>query len=51
MSEVLVEKRGAQYRITLNRPQKRNAINEALLAGVSDGLRTAMADGRAASWC
>ena len=44
MSEVLVEKRGAQYRITLNRPQKRNAINEALLAGVCDGLKAAMAD-------
>jgi methylglutaconyl-CoA hydratase len=44
MSEVLVEKRGAQYRITLNRPQKRNALNEAVLTGVSDGLKAAMAD-------
>ena len=44
MREVLLEKRGAQYRITLNRPEKRNAINEALLAGVSDGLKAAVAD-------
>jgi methylglutaconyl-CoA hydratase len=44
MSEVLLEKRGAQYRITLNRPEKRNAIDDALLKGVSDGLRTAAAD-------
>ncbi len=44
MSEVLTEKRGSQYRITLNRPEKRNAINEELIRGVSDGLRTAVAD-------
>ena len=44
MSEVLVEKRGAQYRITLNRPEKRNAINDALLRGVCDGLKAAVAD-------
>ena len=44
MNETLVEKRGAQYRITLNRPEKRNAINDALLLGVSEGLRAASAD-------
>jgi len=44
MNEVLVEKSGAQCRITLNRPDKRNAINEALIAGVSDGLKAAAAD-------
>lgn len=44
MSEVLVEKRGPQYRITFNRPDKRNAINEALLRGVSNGLKAAVAD-------
>ena len=44
MNEVLVEKRGPQFRIILNRPDKRNALNAALLAGVSDGLTAAMAD-------
>ncbi|MDE3176114.1 MAG: enoyl-CoA hydratase/isomerase family protein [Pseudomonadota bacterium] len=44
MSEVLVEKRGAQRRITLNRPDKRNAINDALLQGVSAALQAAVAD-------
>ena len=44
MSEVVVETRGPQRRIILNRPDKRNAINEALLKGVSDALRGAVAD-------
>jgi enoyl-CoA hydratase/carnithine racemase len=44
MSEVLIEKRGAQFRITLNRPEKRNAINDALLRGVDEGFRSASAD-------
>jgi enoyl-CoA hydratase/carnithine racemase len=44
MSEVLVETRGPQRRIVLNRPDKRNAINEALLKGVSDALQSAVAD-------
>ncbi|HXT05867.1 MAG TPA: enoyl-CoA hydratase-related protein [Roseiarcus sp.] len=46
MSEVVVEISGAQCRITLNRPEKRNALNEAMLKGVSDGLKAAMADAR-----
>jgi methylglutaconyl-CoA hydratase len=46
MSEVLTEARGAQFRITLNRPEKRNAIDAALLAGVSEGLKAAVADPR-----
>ena len=44
MSEVLLETRGTQFRITLNRPDKRNAINEALIAGDCEGLRAAAAD-------
>ena len=44
MSEVLVETQGAQCRITLNRPDKRNAINQALIEGVGEGLRAAEAD-------
>jgi len=44
MSEVLVENRGPQSRITLNRPDKRNAINEAVLKGVADAFQAAVAD-------
>lgn len=41
---VLTGKRGAGYWMTLNRPERRNAINEALLNGVSAGLDAAVAD-------
>lgn len=44
MSEVLLDRRGAALWITLNRPERRNAINEALLNGVSHGIETAVAD-------
>ena len=44
MNEVLTERRGAQYRIVLNRPQKRNALNEAVIKGIADGLGAAAAD-------
>lgn len=45
MSEdiVLLEPRGAEFRITLNRPQRRNALNNPLLALVSEGFRQAVA--------
>ena len=33
-------------RITLNRPEKRNALNPAVIAGIKDGLRQAAADER-----
>lgn len=35
---------GAVARITLNRPEKRNALNDALIAGIKQGLRSAAAD-------
>lgn len=41
---VLLEKRGSAFWITLNRPEKRNAINQALLDGISEGYRRAHAD-------
>lgn len=41
---VLHERRGAAFWITLNRPEKRNAINNDLLAGVSAGIAAAVAD-------
>jgi enoyl-CoA hydratase/carnithine racemase len=44
MSEVLTDARGPLFRITLNRPDRRNALNEAVIAGVCDGFREAAAD-------
>ena len=41
---VLFEKRGSALWITLNRPDKRNAINAEVVAGVSEGYARAHAD-------
>jgi len=41
---VLLEKRGQAYWITLNRPDKRNAINQDVIDGVRQGLRLAHED-------
>jgi methylglutaconyl-CoA hydratase len=41
---VLIEKRGAALWITLNRPDKRNAINAEIVAGVARGYDEAHAD-------
>src|ERR1044072_8849022 len=35
---------GSVARITLNRPEKRNALNDAVIAGIEQGLKTAGAD-------
>jgi methylglutaconyl-CoA hydratase len=35
---------GAVARITLNRPDKRNALNDAVIAGIKDGLKKATTD-------
>ena len=35
---------GSVARITLNRPEKRNALNDAVIAGIKQGLKTAGAD-------
>ncbi len=43
-SEVLLERRGKALWITLNRPEKRNAINQAVIAGVREGYERAHAD-------
>ena len=43
---VLYSVEGAVARITLNRPEKRNALNAAVIAGVKDGLRQASHDER-----
>ena len=41
---VLYSVEGAVARITLNRPEKRNALNDAVIAGVKDGLGKAAGD-------
>lgn len=41
---VILEKRGAAYWITLNRPDKRNALNAAVIAGIGKGYRAAHED-------
>src|SRR6476660_4434358 len=41
---VLYAVEGAVARITLNRPEKRNALNEAVIAGVKESLRRASHD-------
>ena len=42
---ILYETAGAVARITLNRPEKRNALNDALIAGLKDALDHAKGDG------
>lgn len=45
MSEVVLQEvRGAAFWITINRPDKRNAINAEVVAGIRCGLRAAHAD-------
>ena len=41
---VLHDKRGHAFWITINRPDKRNAINADVIAGIRDGFRAAHAD-------
>lgn len=41
---VLVSKSGAVQRIAINRPERRNAINQAVVEGIAQGIREAMAD-------
>ncbi len=46
MSEaVLHQKRGHEFRLTINRPQRLNAINDEVIAGLASGWRSAEADG------
>ena len=44
--QVLYSVEGAVARITLNRPAKRNALNDAVIAGVRRGLKSASVDER-----
>lgn len=43
-SEVLLERRGSAFWITINRPDKRNALHAGVIALMRDGLRQAHAD-------
>jgi methylglutaconyl-CoA hydratase len=42
--QVLYSTEGSVARIVLNRPEKRNALNDAVIAGLKDGLKKAAAD-------
>jgi methylglutaconyl-CoA hydratase len=42
--QVLYSIEGAVARITLNRPEKRNALNDAVISGIKEGLRNAAAE-------
>jgi enoyl-CoA hydratase/carnithine racemase len=44
MSIVITEDRGPVRHIVMNRPQKRNAMNDELIAGLADGLHRAAHD-------
>jgi enoyl-CoA hydratase len=44
MAELLIEDRGAVRTLTMNRPEKRNALNNALTEALLAGLRAAEAD-------
>src|SRR5215467_8003041 len=44
--QVLYSVDGAVARVTLNRPEKRNALNDAVIAALKDGLRKASKDER-----
>jgi methylglutaconyl-CoA hydratase len=44
MSEILTEKENSIFTITLNRPEKRNALNDALINSLKDALRAAGKD-------
>jgi len=44
--QVLYSVDGAVARVTLNRPEKRNALNDAVIAGLNDGLKKASKDER-----
>lgn len=44
MSDVLVEKRGTVVWISINREERRNAMNEAVIEGIAAGLTEASAD-------
>ena len=43
-SSVIREKRGQAYWITINRPEKRNALNGDVIAGIARGYRDAHDD-------
>ncbi len=44
LSDVLIERREHALWITINRPEKRNAINKNVVAGIREGYRRAQAD-------
>ncbi len=50
-NSVIREKRGAAFWITINRPDKRNAINADVVAGIARDIATPMTIATCASSC
>ena len=44
MSELLYEKQGMIAKIIINRPEKRNALNSAVIHGIDEALKQAAED-------
>src|SRR4051794_20333700 len=44
-NSVVLEKRGQAFWITINRPEKRNALNAEVIGGIAKGYREAHEDG------
>ncbi|PLM99049.1 2,3-dehydroadipyl-CoA hydratase, partial [Klebsiella quasipneumoniae] len=44
MSELMIHRHGRVLQLTLNRPQARNALNNALLTRIAEALEAAAAD-------
>jgi enoyl-CoA hydratase/carnithine racemase len=44
MSEIIIAKEDSIYTVTLNRPEKRNALNDALINDLKQALREADAN-------
>ena len=44
MTEVLIENKGAVRWITINRPERRNAMNDAVCEAIMDGMNSATSD-------
>ena len=48
---VITEKRGQAFWITINRPEKRNALNGEVIAGIARAIATRMTTRTSASSC
>ena len=50
-TSVILDKRGQAFWITINRPDKRNALNGDVIAGIAKAIATRMTTTTSASSC